>query len=255
MEMIRNQLKQGIREKKLQIGCWMSLGSHAAAEICASAGFDWVLIDTEHAPNDVPQVLHLLHAAAAYPSSPIMVRAYWNDTVLIKRLLDLGVQSLLIPNVQTVEEAKRAVEAVRYPPRGVRGVSTNSRSNRFGRIKDYFKHADDELCLMVQLETRKGLENLEAIAAIDGIDGLFIGPQDLAADLGHLGDAGHADARAAMADAIQRIDKTGKVPGILAFVEADAKHWISKGARFVAATGDQFLLARSTEAVVAAFKG
>jgi 4-hydroxy-2-oxoheptanedioate aldolase len=182
-----------------------------------------------------------------------MVRAYWNDTVLIKRLLDLGVQSLLIPNVQTVEEATRAVEAVRYPPRGVRGVSANSRSNRFGRIKDYFKRADDELCLMVQLETRKGVENLEQIAAIDGIDGLFIGPQDLAADLGHLGDPAHTDARAAMSDAIQRIDKTGKVPGILAFIEADAKHWISQGARFVAVTGDQFLLARSTESVVAAF--
>ncbi len=252
MEMIRNRLKQALRDKKLQCGCWISLGSHSAAEICASAGFDWVLIDTEHAPNDIPQVLHLLHAAAAYPS-PVMVRAYWNDTVLIKRLLDLGVQSLLIPNVQTVEEAKRAVEAIRYPPRGVRGVSTNSRSNRFGRIKDYFKHADDELCLMVQLETRTGVENLEKIAAIDGIDGLFIGPQDLAADLGHLGDAAHADARAAMGDAIQRIDKTGKVPGILAFIEADAKHWISQGARFVAVTGDQFLLARSTESVVAAF--
>ena len=253
MEMIRNQLKHALLEKKLQCGCWISLGSHTAAEICASAGFDWVLIDTEHAPNDVPQVMHLLQAVAAYPS-PVMVRAFWNDTVLIKRLLDMGVQSILIPNVQTVEEAKQAVDAVRYPPRGVRGVSTNSRSNRFGRIKDYFKHADNEVCLMVQLETRKGVENLEQIAAVDGIDGLFIGPQDLAADLGHLGDAGHADVREAMGDAIQRIDKTGKVPGILAFAEADAKHWISQGARFVAVTGDQFLLARSTESVVAAFR-
>ena len=253
MDMIKNQLKHALLEKKLQCGCWISLGSHTAAEICASAGFDWVLIDTEHAPNDVPQVMHLLQAVAAYPS-PVMVRAYWNDTVLIKRLLDMGVQSILIPNVQTVDEAKQAVDAVRYPPRGVRGVSTNSRSNRFGRIKDYFKHADNEVCLMVQLETRKGVENLEQIAAVDGIDGLFIGPQDLAADLGHLGDAGHADVREAMGDAIQRIDKTGKVPGILAFAEADAKHWISQGARFVAVTGDQFLLARSTESVVAAFR-
>jgi 4-hydroxy-2-oxoheptanedioate aldolase len=184
-----------------------------------------------------------------------MVRAYWNDTVLIKRLLDLGVQSLLMPNVQTVEEAKRAVEAIRYPPRGVRGVSANSRSNRFGRIKSYFEQADDELCLMVQIETRKGLENLDAIAAVDGIDGLFIGPQDLAADLGHLGNPGHPEARTAMGDTLRRIDKSGKVPGILAFAEADAKHWISEGARFVAVTGDSFLLARSTESVVAAFKG
>ena len=254
MEMITNQLKQALLNRQLQVGCWMSLGSHAAAEVCASAGFDWVLIDMEHAPNDIPQVLHLLHASAAYPGS-IMVRAYWNDTVLIKRLLDLGVQSLLLPNVQTVEEARRAVAAVRYPPRGVRGVSANSRSNRFGRIKDYFKKADDELCLMVQLETRQALENLEAIASIDGIDGLFIGPQDLAADLGHLGNPGHEQARAAMSDTLHRIDKAGKIPGILAFVEADAKHWISEGARFVAVTGDSFLLARSTESVVAAFKG
>lgn len=254
MEMIRNGLKQALLDRQLQVGCWMSLGSHAAAEICASSGFDWVLADMEHAPNDIPQVLHLLHAVAAYPCS-VMVRAYWNDTVLIKRLLDLGVQSLLMPNVQTVEEAKSAVEAVRYPPRGVRGVSANSRSNRFGRIKDYFKRADDEICLMVQIETRKGLDNLEAIAAVDGIDGLFIGPQDLAADLGHLGNPAHADARKTMGETLRRIDKSGKVPGILAFVEADARHWIDEGARFVAVTGDSFLLARSTEAVVAAFKG
>ena len=254
MEMIKNRLKRALLEKQLQVGCWMSLGSHTAAEICASAGFDWVLIDMEHAPNDIPEVLHLLQAAAAYPCS-VMVRAYWNDTVLIKRLLDLGVQSLLLPNVQTVEEARRAVEAVRYPPRGVRGVSANSRSNRFDRIKNYFAQADDELCLMVQIETRKGLENLDAIAAVDGIDGLFIGPQDLAADLGHLGNPGHAEVRTAMSDTLRRIDKSGKVPGILAFVEADAKHWISEGARFVAVTGDSFLLARSTESVVAAFKG
>jgi 4-hydroxy-2-oxoheptanedioate aldolase len=253
MEMIGNRLKQVLVDKQLQVGCWLSLGSHTAAEICASAGFDWVLIDMEHAPNDVPQVLHLLHAAAAYPSS-IVVRAYWNDTVLIKRLLDLGVQSLLVPNVQTVEEAKLAVEAVRYPPRGVRGVSANSRSNRFGRIKDYFQRANDEVCLMVQIETRQGLDNLEAIAAVDGIDGLFIGPQDLAADLGHLGNPGHVEVRAAMGEGLRRIDKAGKVPGILAFAEADAKHWISEGARFVAVTGDAFLLARSSEAVVKAFK-
>ena len=134
-------------------------------------------------------------------------------------------------------------------------MTPNSRSNRFGRIKSYFENADDEICLMVQIETRKGLDNLEAIAAVDGIDGLFIGPQDLAADLGHLGNPGHEEVRKAMGDTIKTIGRCGKVPGILAFVEADAKHWIDTGARFVAVTGDSFLLARSTEAVVAAFKG
>jgi 4-hydroxy-2-oxoheptanedioate aldolase len=249
-----NELKRALKHKRVQVGCWLSLASHASAEICASAGFDWVLVDTEHSPTDVPQVHHQLHAIAAYPVSAL-VRAYWNDTVLIKRLLDLGVQSLLLPYVQNVEEARRAVSAVRYPPRGVRGVSANSRSNRFGRVKDYFKHADEEICLMLQVETRSALAQIEAIAAIDGVDVVFIGPQDLAADFGQLGNPGHPDVQAAMADAIKRIRATGKAPGILAFAEADAKKWIEQGALFVAVTSDQFLLARATESVVKAYKG
>jgi 4-hydroxy-2-oxoheptanedioate aldolase len=254
MDMPVNQLKRALRDRRVQVGCWLSLASHASAEICASAGFDWVLVDTEHSPTDVPQVHHQLQAIAAYPVSAL-VRAYWNDTVLIKRLLDLGVQSLLLPYVQNVDEARRAVAAVRYPPRGVRGVSANSRSNRFGRVKDYFKHADEEICLMLQVETRAALAQIEQMAAIDGVDVIFIGPQDLAADLGHLGNPGHPDVQAAMSDAIKRIRATGKAPGILAFVESDAKRWIEQGALFVAVTSDQFLLARSTEAVVRGYKG
>lgn len=249
-----NELKRALNQKRVQVGCWLSLASHASAEICASAGFDWVLVDTEHSPTDVPQVHHQLHAIAAYPVSAL-VRAYWNDTVLIKRLLDLGVQSLLLPYVQNVEEARRAVAAVRYPPRGVRGVSANSRSNRFGRVKDYFKRADEEICLMLQVETRSALAQIEAMAAIDGVDVIFIGPQDLAADLGHLGNPAHPEVQAAMADAIGRIRATGKAPGILAFAEADAKKWIEHGALFVAVTSDQFLLARATESVVKTYKG
>jgi 4-hydroxy-2-oxoheptanedioate aldolase len=253
MDMPTNQLKRNLKAGRVQCGCWLSLASHASAEICASAGFDWVLIDTEHAPAELHMVHHQLHAAAAYPPS-ILVRAAWNDTVVIKRLLDLGVQSLLLPYVQNVEEAKRAVAAVRYPPRGVRGVSANSRSNRFGRVKDYFQHADDEVCLIVQIETRAAVAQIEAIAALDGIDGLFIGPQDLAADLGHLGNPGHPEVQAAIAEAITRMRKTGKIPGILAFAEADARRWIELGALFVAVTSDQFLLARETAAVAAKFK-
>ena len=253
MDMYLNQLKRNLKAGHVQCGCWLSLVSHAAAEICASAGFDWVLIDTEHAPTELHMVHHQVQAAAAYPSS-IVVRAAWNDTVVIKRLLDLGVQTLLLPYVQNVEEAKRAVAAVRYPPRGIRGVSSNSRSNRFGRVKDYFKHADDEVCLIVQIETRAAIAQIESIAAIDGIDGLFIGPQDLAADFGHLGNPGHPDVQAAIADAIPRMKKTGKAAGILAFAEADARKWIEHGAQFVAVTSDQFLLARETAAVAAKFK-
>jgi len=253
MEMPVNQLKRNLKAGQVQAGCWVSLASHASAEICASAGFDWLLIDTEHAPNELHSVHHQLHAAAAYPSS-IVVRAAWNDTVIIKRLLDLGVQTLLLPNVQSEEEARRAVAAVRYPPRGIRGVSTNSRSNRFGRIPDYFKRADEEVCLILQVETRAALAQLERMAAIDGVDGLFIGPQDLAADFGHLANPAHPEVQAAMAETITRIKKSGKAPGILAFAEGDAKRWIEHGAQLVAVTSDQFLLARETAAVAARFK-
>jgi 4-hydroxy-2-oxoheptanedioate aldolase len=199
-------------------------------------------------------VHHQLHAAAAYLCS-VLVRAPWNDTVLIKRLLDIGVQSLLLPYVQTEEEAQRAVAAVRYPPRGVRGVSANSRANRFGRVSDFFQQADDNICLLLQIETRAAIDRIEKMAAIDGVDGLFIGPQDLAADLGHLGNPGHPDVQQAIGEAITRIKATGKAPGLLNFNEPDAKKWIAHGARFVAVTSDQFLLARETAAVAARFKG
>ena len=254
MEMPVNQFKRGLREGRAQIGCWLSLGSHTAAEICAGAGFDWVLIDTEHAPNELHMVHHQLHAVAGSPVSAL-VRPAWNDTVVIKRLLDLGVRTLLIPFVQTVEEAKAAVAAVRYPPHGVRGVSTNSRANRFGRVKDYLPRASDEICLLVQVESRSALAQVDAIAAVDGIDGVFIGPQDLAADFGHMGNPGAPEVRAAITDGLARIRAAGKAPGILSFAEADAKHWIGAGAMFVAVTSDQFLLARESAAVVARFRG
>jgi 4-hydroxy-2-oxoheptanedioate aldolase len=248
-----NQLKRNLRAGQVQTGCWISLASAASAEICASAGFDWVLIDMEHAPNELPNLHQQLHAAAAYPSS-VLVRAPWNDTVMIKRLLDLGAQSLLLPYVQSVDEARRAVAAVRYPPQGVRGVSANSRANRFGRVPEYFARAHDETLLMLQVETRAAISQIEKMAALDGVDGLFIGPQDLAADLGHLGNPGHAEVQAAIGEAIARIRGTGKVAGLLNFNEADAKRWIEKGAQFVAVTSDQFLLARETSRVATAFK-
>jgi 4-hydroxy-2-oxoheptanedioate aldolase len=253
MDMPINQLKRALRAGRTQTGCWLSLASHVSAEICASAGFDWVLVDTEHAPADLQNVHHQLHAIAAYPTAALC-RAYWNDTVLIKRLLDVGVQSLVLPYVQSAEEAKRAVAAVRYPPKGIRGVSANSRANRFGRVAGYFAHANDEILLMVQVETRAAVSEIEKMAAIDGIDGIFIGPQDLAADYGHLGNPAHPEVQAAMSDALTRIKKTGKIPGILAFNEPDAKRWIEHGAQFVAVTSDQHLLVRESAAVASRFK-
>lgn len=253
MDMPINAFKRGLNEKRKQAGCWLSLASHTAAEICAGAGFDWVLVDMEHAPADLENVHRQLQAVAPYPVSA-MVRPPWNDTVVIKRLLDVGVQTLLLPYVQNAEEARRAVAAVRYPPHGVRGVSTSSRANRYGRVKDYFTRVHDEICLLVQIETAAAVGEIEAIGAIDGIDGLFIGPQDLAASYGHLNNPAHPEVQAAIADAITRMKRTGKGAGILAFAESDAKRWFDHGADFVAVTSDQFLVAKESAAVAARFK-
>src|SRR6266496_3284743 len=220
-----NPFKQAIRAGRPQVGLWSSLCSNLAAEVIAGAGFDWVLLDTEHAPNELPMVFSQLQALVGGTAAPV-VRPAWNDLVLVKRLLDVGVQNLLIPYVQTAEEARAAVAATRYPPRGVRGVAVLHRANRCGRVKDYLQRIGEEICVLVQIETRAALQNLEAIAAVEGVDGLFIGPSDLAAALGHLGDNGHPDVRAAIEDAVQRIRKTGKAAGILAPLEADARHWL-----------------------------
>src|SRR5689334_5490627 len=218
-----NLFKQAIREGRPQIGLWSSICSNLAAEVIAGSGFDWILVDTEHAPNELPMVFGQLQALVGGTAAPV-VRPAWNDMVLMKRLLDVGVQNFLVPYVQTPEEARAAVAATRYPPQGIRGVAVTHRANRYGRVKDYFKRANDEICVLLQIETRLALKNLEAIAAVEGVDGLFIGPSDLAAALGHLGDNGHPEVRAAIEDAFKRIHKAGKATGILAPVEADARH-------------------------------
>lgn len=253
MEMPVNTFKNALREARPQIGLWCNSCSNVTAEAIAGAGFDWILVDTEHAPNELPMVLSQLQALAGGTAAPV-VRPAWNDLVLIKRLLDIGAQNLLVPYVQTAEEARAAVAAVRYPPQGKRGVAVLHRANRFGRIKNYFDRANEEICLLLQLETSVALQNLEAIAAVEGVDGLFIGPSDLAAALGHLGDNGHPDVRAAIEDAVRRIRKTGKAAGILAPLEADARHWLAQGCTVVAVGSDLGLLARSSEALAAKFK-
>lgn len=253
MDMPVNRFKQGLRDGRVQVGCWLSLASHAATEVCAGAGFDWVLVDMEHAPNELHMVHHQLHAVAGYPVSAL-VRPAWNDPVVLKRLADLGVQTFLIPFVQDAAEAARAVAALRYPPAGFRGVSASSRANRYGRVKDYFDRAGAEMCVLVQVESRSALDQVDAIAAVDGVDGVFIGPQDLAADFGYLGNPGHPEVQAAIADGIRRIRSEGKAPGILSFAEPDAKRWIEAGAAFVAVSSDQFLLARESAAVAARFR-
>jgi 4-hydroxy-2-oxoheptanedioate aldolase len=248
-----NSFKQALLQGKPQIGLWASLCSNIGAEVIARSGFDWILIDTEHAPNELSGVLGQLQAMVGGTATPV-VRPAWNDIVLIKRLLDIGAHNLLIPYVQTVEEARAAVAATRYPPHGVRGVAVLHRSNQYGRVSDYFGRIHDELCVIVQIETRQALDNLDAIAAVEGIDGLFIGPSDLAAALGHLGETGHPEVRAAIENAFKRIRKAGKAPGILAPVEADARHWLSHGALILAVGSDLNLLARHSEQLAARFK-
>ena len=252
-QMPNNTFKRALREGRTQIGLWCSLCSNLAAEVIAGAGFDWLLLDTEHAPNDLTQAVAQLQAMTGGTAAPV-VRPAWNDAVLIKRILDVGAQSLLVPYVQNAAEARAAVAATRYPLEGVRGVASLHRANQFGRVKDYYHQANEEMCVIVQIETRAALENLEAIAAVEGVDGLFIGPSDLAAALGHLGNSAHPEVRAAIEDAIRRIRKTGKAAGILTPVEADARHWLAQGCTIVAVGSDLNLLARGSEELAAKFR-
>jgi 4-hydroxy-2-oxoheptanedioate aldolase len=253
MEMPQNALKRALLEGRPQIGLWSAFPTHNTVEVLAGSGFDWLVLDTEHAPTE----LHVIHSqlqAMTGGTASAVVRPAWNDAVLLKRFLDLGVQNFLVPMVQDAAEARRAVAATRYPPEGIRGVALAIRANRFGRVKDYARLANDQICVQVQIETRTALANLEAIAAVPGVDGLFIGPSDLAADFGHLGNSAHPEVRAAIDAAIQRIRKTGKVAGILAPVEADARHWLELGATFVGVGSDVGLLARQSEALAAKYR-
>lgn len=248
-----NHFKQTLKRGDLQIGLWSGLSSHVTVEVLANASFDWLLIDTEHSPNELPMVHSQLQAIARGTTHPI-VRPTWNDTVTIKRLLDIGVQTLLIPFVENAEEARNAVAATRYPPLGVRGYAAAARASDFGRIKDYPHACEEQLCVLVQVETPTALANIDAIAAVDGVDGVFIGPGDLAAAMGHIGQIGHPDVVAAIDSALLRIIATGKPAGILAGDEKLARRWIEIGASFVAVGSDTGILARGAEQLAAKFK-
>jgi 4-hydroxy-2-oxoheptanedioate aldolase len=254
MEFPRNHFKHAIAAGQLQIGLWSSLCSNIAVEVIASSGFDWLLLDTEHSPNEIPDLLTQLQATGRGTATPI-VRPAWNDMVLLKRVLDLGAQSVLVPYVQNPEEAKRAVQAVRYPPAGVRGVAVASRASNYGRIPNYLKNANSEICLLVQVETRSSLDQLEAIAKVEGVDGVFIGPSDLAASLGHIGHPQHAEVQAALEDAARRLKAVGKPAGILTPNEEEARRYIGWGYTFVAVGADLGLLARGADALAKKFKG
>jgi 4-hydroxy-2-oxoheptanedioate aldolase len=252
-----NPFKQALADKRAQIGFWLGLGDAYSAEICAGAGFDWLLIDGEHSPNGLQSILQQAQAIAAYPGANAIARVPVGHgdvgTALIKQYLDLGLQTLLVPMVDTPTQASAIVRAMRYPPHGIRGMG-GARASRWGRYADYAKEANDNVCLLLQAETREALENLDEIAAVDGVDGIFIGPADLSASLGHLGNPGHPEVQAAIEDAIRRIIRAGKAAGILTPDETLSKRYLELGATFVAVGLDTNLLVRHTTALAARFK-
>jgi 4-hydroxy-2-oxoheptanedioate aldolase len=245
-----NTFKAALNAGQKQIGLWSSLCSNIATEIIAGSGFDWIVLDTEHAPNEVPDVLSQLQAMATSPTEPV-VRVPWNDAVTIKRVLDIGGRSLLIPFVQNAEEARRAVAATRYPPLGIRGVSVGPRANRYGKVAGYHHVAHESICVLVQIETRSALGEIEAIAAVEGVDGIFIGPSDLAADLGHLANPKHPEVQAAISNACDRILAAGKAAGMLTGDPEEACRYLVNGFTFVAMGSDAGVLAQATARLAA----
>jgi 4-hydroxy-2-oxoheptanedioate aldolase len=253
MDILTNSFKRALREGKPQIALWSALTHPYAAEICAGAGFDCLVIDGEHAPNELQGMLAQLQAIAPYPVAPL-VRPPWNDFVRIKQILDIGAQNLLIPMIQSEEEAIAAVAAVRYPPAGIRGMgSALARSSRWNRIPDYVMRANDEMCVLLQIETPGGLQALDGILAIDGVDGVFIGPADLSASMGYPDNPEHPEVLAAIDGAIRRIVASGKAAGILHTSPDRARHYLALGATFVAVGIDTMLLARAAESLAAEF--
>lgn len=259
MQMPVNTFKQRLSAEQL-IGLWVGLADPYCAELAANAGFDWLLLDGEHAPNDLRGLLGQLQAVAPYSreaggSHPV-IRPPIGDSVVIKQLLDIGAQTLLVPMVESAEQAFDLVRAMHYPPKGIRGVGAAlARASRWNNIATYLAEADEQMCLLVQVESLKGLENLDAIAAVEGVDGVFIGPADLSAAMGHRGNPGHPDVQAAIEDAIARIRAAGKAAGILSADEKLARRYLELGCAFVAVGVDTSLLMRSLKALASNFKG
>jgi 4-hydroxy-2-oxoheptanedioate aldolase len=254
MKIPQNTFKRALAEGRPQIGLWVGLADPYAAEALAGTGFDWLLIDGEHAPNDVRRVLAQLQAVAPYPVHPI-VRPVIGDVALIKQYLDVGAQTVLVPVVESAEQARQMVAATRYPPKGIRGVgSALARSSRWNQIDGYLHQADEQMCVLVQVETKKGLDSLAEIASVEGIDGVFFGPADLSASLGMLGQPGHADVQRAINDGIATVIKAGKAAGVLTSDIALARQYLQAGALFVAVGVDTTLLVRAARTLAAEFK-
>jgi 4-hydroxy-2-oxoheptanedioate aldolase len=255
MQMPVNQFKRAIRNKQQQIGLWLGLADSYAAELFASAGFDWLLIDAEHAPNDPRSVLRQLQAVAPYPVHPI-VRPVNGSVELIKQYLDLGVQTLLIPMIETAEQAALMVAATRYPTRGIRGVgSALARASRWNQIEGYLNRCDEEMCVLVQIESVAALANLEAILAVPGVDGVFFGPADLAASMGLIGRPTDPAVQAAIARGIATVAGAGKAAGCLSGNQQVVRDYLTQGATFVAVGVDTSLIVKAATELASGFKG
>lgn len=250
----RNLLKERLARGETTVGLWVGMAGAYAAEIAAQTGFDWVLLDGEHAPNDVRALSDQLGAALG-KGSEVAVRLVDDNPAAIKQALDAGAQSLLIPMVESVEQAERIVRATRYPPHGFRGVGSSlARASGFNAVPDYLTTADRQICLMLQVESRKGLAALDAILALEGVDSVFIGPSDLAADMGHLGNPGHPEVKAAVLDALRRIRAAGKAAGVLTLDPAFIRDCQAAGANFIAVGIDVLTLVGALRALSAEWK-
>ncbi|SFO63658.1 2,4-dihydroxyhept-2-enedioate aldolase [Variovorax sp. PDC80] len=258
-----NLFKKAMAEKRAQIGLWVGLADGYAAEILAGTGYDWLLVDGEHAPNDVRSVLAQLQgissAWSALPEGATrpqpIVRVPVGDTTLLKQYLDIGAQTLLVPMVDTAEQAARMVQGMRYPPEGIRGMgSALARASRWQAYPNYLHEANAQTCLLVQAETVEAMKNLDAIAATPGVDGVFIGPADLSASMGFVGQPNHPEVQAVIADAVARIQKAGKAAGILSTTEEQARKWLAAGATFVAVGVDTIVLAAAAKQLLAKYK-
>jgi len=253
MDLPANGFKRKLQAQQHQVGLWVTLVHPGSTELVAASGFDWLLFDTEHTPSTLHSVMSQLQTAAGYHSQAV-VRPAWNDKVLIKQYLDMGAQTLLLPYVQNAQEAKDAVASMRYPPRGVRGVGGATRASRYGRVANYMRDCEAELCLLVQAETAEALAQLDAIVAVDGVDGVFIGPSDLSASMGYPGEPTHPKVVAEVERAIARVRAAGKAPGIVTGDETLARRYMAAGSLFTAVGIDSLILARHCDQLAARFR-
>ena len=253
MKLKKNKFKENILNKKKQIGIWSCLSNNTIAEIISVTGFDWSVLDMEHSPNDITEILTQLQVMEGYGTEPV-VRVPWNEPVMVKRILDMGAQTILYPFVQNADEARAAVEATRYPPKGIRGIMSAARMNRYGHVSNYYEEAEKEICVLVQCETKDAIKNIPEIAKVEGVDGIFMGPSDISGSIGKIGQFEDQEVQDLINHALDLCNKADKPAGILTGKKDYAKKYVKDGYTFVAINSDTNLFARSAEALLKEFK-